>query len=163
MNMNVAIRKSKQQQQGVALVVALIFLLVVTIISVTASRNSSMSLKMASNYQDQNNSLQSAEAALFGALGLSGTANDPFLGVTTWQPFAVVNPLAGINEPDSVAAMVRLEEREAGCPRPRRSGDGGDSADQFKCDYYLVISRHAVDRRAQTDAALGVVKKVLSP
>ena len=43
-------------QAGVALVVALLFLLIVTILSVTAARNSSFSLQMSSNMQDANSS-----------------------------------------------------------------------------------------------------------
>ena len=49
-------KKSKVQelsdQSGVALVIVLLFLLVVTVISVTAAMNSSLSIKMTTNLQD---------------------------------------------------------------------------------------------------------------
>ncbi len=71
--MHIAIR-----QQGVALVVALLFLLVVTIISVIAASNSAIGLKMSANMADSYASFQSAEAGILAVLSLAGTANDPF-------------------------------------------------------------------------------------
>ena len=55
-------KKSKVQelsaQSGVALVIVLLFLLVVTVISVTAAMNSSLSIKMTTNLQDAYHSFQ---------------------------------------------------------------------------------------------------------
>jgi type IV pilus assembly protein PilX len=148
-------------QRGIALVVSLLFLLVVTIISVTAARNSTLSLKMASNMQDQNNSLQSTEAGLFGALALATTADDPFVGgVTSFDPFSIVNPLTNLNEQNSVTARV-TEVYEGGCPRPR-PGRGGFNATKFACVYYRVDAEHDVTARARTKASLGVVKPVFA-
>jgi type IV pilus assembly protein PilX len=147
-------------QRGIALVVSLLFLLVVTIISVTAARNSTLSLKMASNMQDQNNSLQSTEAGLFGALALATTIDDPFVGgVTSVDPFSIVNPLTNLNELNSVTARVSLTAVDRACPRPR-AGRGGFSAGKFACDYYRVDAEHDVTARARTKASLGVVKTV---
>ena len=155
-------------QRGIALVVSLLFLLVVTIISVTAARNSTISLKMASNMQDQSNSLQSSEAGLFGTLALATTADSPFpaAAITTdsVNPFpAGVNPLNNLNEQGSVTAGVRRTAVEQECPRPR-AGRGGFSAgveSRFACDFYRIDSEHDVTRRARTKASLGVVKMVL--
>ena len=149
------------RQRGIALVVSLLFLLVVTIISVTAARNSTISLKMASNMQDQNNSLQSTEAGLFGALALASTADDPFVGTTWMDPFTIANPLTNLNEQNSVAAGVALTAVDRACPRPR-SGRGGYSVGTFVCDYYRIDSEHNVASRARTQASLGVVKTVLA-
>ena len=55
-------RHISPRQQGVALVVALLFLLVVTVISVIAASNSAIGLKMSANMQDAYSSFQSAEA-----------------------------------------------------------------------------------------------------
>ena len=80
--------KMRKPQQGVALVVALLFLLVVTIISVIAASNSSISLKMSANLADNYASFQAAEAGIISVLSLVGTANDPFDGGDTPDPFA---------------------------------------------------------------------------
>ena len=60
-------------ERGVALVVALLFLLVVTIISVVAANNSSLGLKMAANMQDSYTSFQAAEAGAVAVLALADT------------------------------------------------------------------------------------------
>ena len=52
------------RQQGVALVVALIFLAVLTILGVAIARNSSMEERMAGNTRDRDLAFQAAEAAL---------------------------------------------------------------------------------------------------
>ena len=148
----------QDSERGIALVVSLLFLLVVTIISITAARNSTLSLRMAANMQDQNNSLQSTEAGLFGALALASTADDPFVGgVTSIDPFSGVDPLTNLNEQDSVTVRISrvTEKPEQGCPR------GMDFSQNFKCVYYRVDSEHDVTARARTKASLGVVKPVL--
>lgn len=162
------------RERGIALVVSLLFLLVVTIISVTAARNSTISLKMASNLQDQNNSLQSAEAGLLGALALASfdpndptPANpDPFVlaaraAGARVDPFPTgVNTLATLNEPTAVTGAVSLVAYERACPRPP-SGSGGSSTSTVSCDYYRIDTEHSVASRARTKASLGVVKPIL--
>ncbi len=54
----------RQHQHGAALIVALIFLLVMTVIGTTAMRASTMQERMAGNIRDVNVSFQAAEAAL---------------------------------------------------------------------------------------------------
>jgi hypothetical protein len=66
--------KNPARQSGVVLVTGLLFLLVVTIIAVTAANNSTLGLKMSASMQDSYRSFQSAEAGLYAALGLAGTA-----------------------------------------------------------------------------------------
>lgn len=51
-------------QRGSALIVALIFLLLMTLLGTTAMRGSTMQERMASNYRDWSLAFQSAEAAL---------------------------------------------------------------------------------------------------
>lgn len=55
---------STGRQQGIALIVALIFLAVLTILGVTIARNSSMEERMAGNTRDRDLAFQAAEAAL---------------------------------------------------------------------------------------------------
>jgi type IV pilus assembly protein PilX len=155
------------RQRGIALVVSLLFLLVVTIISVTAARNSTISLKMASNMQDQSNSLQSTEAGLFGTLALATTDESPFPDAVTAtssvNAFSKANPLDNLNEPGSVTARISRTGLEQECPRPR-AGRGGYSAgveSPIACDFYRIDSDHDVTGRARTKASLGVVKMVL--
>lgn len=52
------------RQQGIALIVALIFLAVLTLLGMTIARNSSMEERMAGNTRDRDLAFQAAEAAL---------------------------------------------------------------------------------------------------
>ncbi len=52
------------RQHGVALVMAMVFLLILTLIGVTAMSTSSLEEKMAGNLQDKNSAFQAAESAL---------------------------------------------------------------------------------------------------
>src|SRR6266705_766926 len=52
------------RQLGVALVIALVFLLLLTILGITAMSTTSLEEKMAGNVKDRNSALQSAEIAL---------------------------------------------------------------------------------------------------
>ncbi len=53
-----------QRQQGVALVMAMVFLMILTIIGVTVMSSTSLQEKMAGNVQDKNLAFQAAESAL---------------------------------------------------------------------------------------------------
>lgn len=151
-----------QKQKGVALVVALLFLLVVTIISVVAASNSSMSLKMAANMQDSYSSFQAAEAGVVAALAQAGTSNDPFMGEDDLTPFdafiAADHPLRDVfGGEGTIDADVILTSSALACPRVASAS----SVSLFECDYYRVSSEHVVARRARTKVQLGVVKTVI--
>jgi len=156
-------------QQGVALVVSLLFLLVVTIISITAANNSSLGLKMSANMQDSYQSFQAAEAGIYAALGLAGGGSDPFTRqpVVT-QPFQGVSPhpLRNIgNDPNDPASIpvdvdVFLIAPARTCPRPPGER-GGSSVGTFDCDFYRITSEHDIAGRARTQVELGVVKTVV--
>lgn len=153
-------------QAGVALVVALLFLLVVTIVSITAATNSSLGLRMAGNLQDNYESFQAAEAGVYGALALAGTGEDPFLRIDDDAPFAGLNtetehPLRVLRDGvGSVDVRVRVVALARDCPRPPTEG-GGSSVGVFDCDYYRVASEHSVVGKARSRVELGVVKTVV--
>lgn len=154
--------KPNNRQGGVALVISLLFLLVVTIISVTAARNSSLSVKMTSNVQDLNNSRQSAEAAIYAVLGMIGTANDPLTNDDVIDPFEDFDPLDGeLNDPNTPATRVLLVRADVQCQRSG-AGVGGTSASQNQCSYYRIDATHDVPGRARTETSLGVVRTLLS-
>tara|TARA_R110002049_G_scaffold264278_1_gene440415 strand:- start:4096 stop:4626 length:531 start_codon:yes stop_codon:yes gene_type:complete len=159
-------------QAGVALVVALLFLLIVTILSVTAARNSSFSLQMSSNMQDANSSFQAAEAGAYAALALAsldpngpgGEAfnvnvnpeDDPLAGLSP-------SPLANLDDPNSVDTFITFNTC-AICPtavvtslNQQDTPDVMGQNTEFKCEYYRVDSEHSVPSRARTRVALGVV------
>lgn len=54
----------KSRQRGVALVLALVFLLLLTLLGITALNTSSLEEKMANNVKDRNLAFQAAEAAM---------------------------------------------------------------------------------------------------
>ena len=152
-------------QRGVALATALIFLVVVTIIAVTAANNSSLGLKMSANMQDSYRSFQIAEAGLYGALGLAGSANDPFRRQDDLTPFQGVSPHP-LRNIDATPANIPLDvdvfliSIARPCPRPP-SATGGSSVGVFDCDYYRINSEHDAPGRARTQVEMGVVKTVI--
>lgn len=165
-------RLKKTRQAGVALVMALLFLLIVTIIAVTAANNSALGLKMSTNMQDAYQSFQAAEAGVYGAISLAGTANEPFkrqTSVSHTELFAGLtddHPLRNLapdpNNPviENVTVTVNLEGADRACPRP--PGDnGGNSVGVFNCDYYNIRSEHDQPGRARTNVEMGVVKTVI--
>jgi type IV pilus assembly protein PilX len=160
--------RGNQQQNGVALVVSLLFLLVVTIISITAATNSSQGLKMASNMQDSYHSFQSAEAGIVAALAMVASADDPFTRQPMVDPFDGMSPsenplrLLRDDEDDPVQVETRIFLTASGRPCPRPPGErGGSSVGIFDCDYYRIESEHNAPGRARTKVELGVVKTVI--
>tara|TARA_R110001592_G_scaffold357416_1_gene660678 strand:+ start:264465 stop:264965 length:501 start_codon:yes stop_codon:yes gene_type:complete len=154
------------RQSGVALVTALLFLLVVTVIAVTAANNSALGLKMSTSMQDAYRSFQSAEAGAYAALGLAGGGQDPFR-----RQDIVTDPFQGVEDhplrnqaadPNDVPIDVDvvLIAIQRACPRPATSR-GGSSVGAFDCDYYRIKSEHDVPGRARTRVELGVVKTVI--
>ncbi|MCB1853276.1 MAG: pilus assembly PilX N-terminal domain-containing protein [Halieaceae bacterium] len=157
------------RQRGVALVTALLFLLVVTVIAVTAANNSNLGLKMSASMQDSYRSFHAAEAGVYAALGLAGGAQDPFTRTdVVAEPFQNVSthPLRNLapdpNDPGSapVDVDVFLISIQRPCPRPP-TASGGSSVGVFDCDYYRIQSEHDAPGRARTRVELGVVKTVI--
>ena len=170
--------QSPKKQQGITLVVAILFLLILTIISVFAATNSSLELKMAGNMQDSFTSFQSAEAGAKAVLGLANTPNDPFDGFTTedpvhpndtdtepgWDPFfvwaddAADHPLADVTgSPANIDVTLNLTTQGTTCPR----STDGFSADILACDHYDIGSIHDEPQKARTEVHLGAVKTVI--
>tara|TARA_R110002110_G_scaffold415765_1_gene655144 strand:- start:26070 stop:26561 length:492 start_codon:yes stop_codon:yes gene_type:complete len=155
-------RRIQQSQRGVALVVALLFLLVVTVISVIAASNSTLGLKMSSNMQDSYASFQSAEAGVMATLGLVNTIRDPFDGNDDLNPFGAFDPnshpLRSVyGGPAAMDVDVFLTNSRLTCPRSARSSSVG----LLECDYYRVASEHTVAQKARTRVQLGVVKTTI--
>ncbi|MEM1153013.1 MAG: PilX N-terminal domain-containing pilus assembly protein [Pseudomonadota bacterium] len=154
----------KHSQQGVALAVALLFLLVVTVISVIAAGNSSLGLKMSDNLADSYASFQSAEAGIIAVLSLVDTANDPFDGRDTADPFSAFDPnehpLSNLKDgPLSVDADVILAT--AGTTCPLEDASTASSVQLYDCEFYRINSEHEVPREARTQVEMGVLKKIV--
>ena len=79
----------KRQQEGMALATAMIFLIVLSIIGVTAMRNTTLEQNMSSNMQDLNHSFQLAESGIVrrsreaSLLDTTRLANNPIPAVYT--------------------------------------------------------------------------------
>lgn len=154
-------------QRGVALVVALLFLLVVTVISITAMVNSNRGLQMVGNQQDATASFQTAESGAYALMSLAGTAEDPFRreDIVDQDPFANVadeaHPLRQLpGQGSDVDVDVRLVAPARTCPRTAGES-GGNSVGVLDCDYYRVVSEHAEPGHARSRVELGVVKTVI--
>ena len=164
-------KKSKVEelsaQSGVALIIVLLFLLIVTVISVTAAMNSSLSIKMTTNLQDAYHSIQSAEAGIHAVLGLTETADDPFERIAVKDPFAAytvenhpLNKISGGKK--SVSTEIKPLSILASCPRTYAER-GGTSASMFRCDYYRIKSEHNLKGKARSRVEMGLVKTVMTP
>ena len=81
------VESSLRRERGAALVVALVFLLVMTVLGVTSMRTTTLQERMAGNLQDKNLAFQAAEAAL--------REGEEFLQQATLPPFAGANGLLG--------------------------------------------------------------------
>lgn len=149
------------RQQGMALVVSLLFLLVLTMIGVVAATNSRYALQMSLNTQDGLQSFQAAEAGVYAALATSGTATDLFMGFSTEDIFDGLsdeeNPLASLETADDVTTDVFLTASATACPRRV----DGSSVGLFDCDYYRIESEHDAPQRARTRINVGVVKTII--
>ena len=89
-------QQSRQRQRGVALIMALVFLMILTIIGVTALSTTSLQEKMAGNVQDKNTAFQAAESALREAEGVvlawTAATTPAFTGSGYYQPRAATDP-----------------------------------------------------------------------
>jgi type IV pilus assembly protein PilX len=89
--------RNRQKQQGIALVTALIFMVVLTLLSVAAMRTTGLEEKMAANALNQDLAFQSAEAAvregIFQVIGGTITTTSGFVsGCTTTAPKGLCLP-----------------------------------------------------------------------
>ncbi len=73
--------RQADRQQGIALIMALVFLMLLTIIGVTAMTTTSLQEKMAGNVQNKNSAFQAAESALRVGENL----------IDTWTPLTTPN------------------------------------------------------------------------
>ena len=152
---------ANRQQQGMALVVSLLFLLVLTMIGVVAATNSRYALQMSLNTQDGLQSFQAAEAGVYAALATSGTATDLFMGFSNADVFDGLseeeNPLGALETGADVTTNVLLTASATACPRRV----DGSSVGLFDCDYYRIESEHDAPQRARTRINVGVVKTII--
>lgn len=159
-------RRSPKYSEGVALITALLFLLVVTVLAVTAANNSSLGLKMSANMQDSYRSFQAAEAGVYAALGLVDTPQDPFDRTDrTDEPFAGItnHPLRNLAADPNDAGVdvdVVLIAIDRSCPRPP-TDRGGSSTGIFACDFYRIESEHEAVGEARTQVEMGVIKTII--
>ncbi|MEH6592790.1 MAG: PilX N-terminal domain-containing pilus assembly protein [Halioglobus sp.] len=154
--------KKPIQQRGVALVVALLFLLVVTVISIVAANNSTLGLRMSANMQDAYESFQSAEAGIIAALAMANSGADPFDGDGNLTPFSTLasgsHPLRDLpGDPNSVDVDVLLTTAGSQCPRTTP----GFSTELLACDYYAIEAEHQLEQKSRTKVELGVVKTII--
>lgn len=109
----------RNAQRGVALIVALVFLLMLTILGVTVMQTASLEGRMAGNAQETNRAFHSAESAIeqiFTDGAIFGGLIYPGSTVTTTLQYPPSNPNATVNVTATYAAkknkMPRARDRE---------------------------------------------------
>jgi type IV pilus assembly protein PilX len=145
--------KLAARQNGAALLVALSFLVVITLISVAAMRSSTTELRLASNHEASVAALEVAQSAIDAALndpdffiftGVTGTENS-----TTGGDFTI----SGVTE-FSHAAVTITEGATKNPPRGL-----GLSADKFQgTEFYMSSTYDNLDaKRGQAQVEQGIV------
>lgn len=110
---------SGRRQRGVALVIALVFLLMLTILGVTVMQTSSLEGRMAGNIQEVNRAFHAAESAIehvfadgavFADLIYPGASTEVTLNYPTTNPNTTV--VVNVKYEDKKDKMPRARDRE---------------------------------------------------
>ncbi|OYW64503.1 MAG: hypothetical protein B7Z32_07190 [Hydrogenophilales bacterium 12-64-13] len=146
--MTSAPRAFRSGQQGVTLIVALIFLAILTLLGITVARTTSLEERMAGNTRDRDIAFQAAEAALRDAAEQLETnyLDDPFDGGTAGLVDVTGAPHANSQaywsgydwEGDALESTVAIDAAVGAVPAPRyviEKRGAGDPA------YYRITVR----------------------
>jgi Tfp pilus assembly protein PilX len=154
--MNQKAAKSIQKQQGTALLVALSFLVVITLISLTSMRSSTTELRLASNNEERVAAEQVAQSGVDNVLG----DNNNFI-VTgtegTEKTFTLDKTV--IAEFDSSVMDVKVTEGQTSNP-PRNLGV---SADKFSGTQFYIEADYNNVSGGRGDALIGQGLVLLVP
>lgn len=165
----------KMKQQGAALLVALIFLIILTLLSVHAMRSSTMELRMAGNEQERRIGFDSAQSARDAVIA-SNKIPVGNIGDVTCIGFGTAPGCTGSNETNvtldtgvgvsSDNFVSATLDAIAACPRKSGNSASGDSSFNTGapggCAYFTLESRYdATDRRGgRVDTQEGYVKLI---
>jgi type IV pilus assembly protein PilX len=168
-------------QRGAALITALVFLVIITLISVTAMRSSTMELRMASNEQEHRLSVQSVQSAndlVLAANSISiSSAGDVYCFGFGYTPSCTATGTGSVQNMDvGVSAgvdednFVRVTIHETSpCPRSlsiTAVGEGSQyddgSGSQGNCAFFSLESSYdKTDKRgARTETREGYIRLV---
>jgi len=164
-------------QGGFALLIALIFLIILTLLSVTAMRSSTMELRMATNEQEQRIGFDSTQSAVDAVLTANqlivsspGDVNCFGFGAAPNCPGAINNKDLTANAGASIDNMVRTTLDTIGpCPRSISSSARGatslrttstGSGVSGNCAYFSVESTYdaTAKRGGRVETQQGYVK-----
>lgn len=142
-----------KQQQGAALLVALSFLVVITLISLSAMRSSTTELRLASNNEEQMAALQVAQAAVDSAL------SNPDNFVVTGDEGSVNTNITISGVTEFTHATMSLTEGATTLP-PRGLGV---SADKFQATMFDVDASYDNVAGGRGQAGIGQGMVLLIP
>lgn len=166
--------RNPSSQRGFALLVALMFLIIVTLLSVSAMRSSTMELRMATNEQEQRIGFDSAQSAADAAVA-SNTINVTNPGDVTCFRFGSTPTCTGATNLNETTGMgtgadnfVRAKLDVIGpCPRSISSSARGSSSlrssgsgTSGSCAYFTVESTYdaTAKRGSRVETQQGYVK-----
>lgn len=172
----------KPQQRGAALFIALVFLVILTLLSVTAMRTSTMELYMATNEQEHRIGLDSAQSASVAVIkyledtedisavapnyvtcfGFGNTPNTTITG-NNCNASRQMTAGSGLGQNNQVDLT---EINDGTCPpflatgvNANLGGSGGGTGGGSNCTYYTMNSRY--DATAQRGARAATVQGVV--
>lgn len=147
--------KSNNKQQGAALLVALAFLVVVTLISLTSMRSSTTELRLASNNEERISAEQVAQSAVDSAI--SNPTNLVVSGVEGKKITSIT--LSSSDVPEFANASIEVTEGQTANP-PRGLGV---SADKFQGTIFHVDGSYDNIDGGRGQAFIGQGVVLLSP
>ncbi|MEE8389019.1 MAG: PilX N-terminal domain-containing pilus assembly protein [Acidiferrobacterales bacterium] len=130
-------------QQGVALIMAMVILVILTMLGISAIKSSSLQLKMATGLQDATMVFQAADSGLANALGVSGGLD---LNGSTSVPYS---PKPGIN--------VSVDTEFTSYSAPPR-GSGYSAVDYQTANFEQTATATIPSSGAKTVIRQGVAK-----
>lgn len=129
----IILKNSVNKQKGAALITALVFLLILTMLALTSMNTNIMDEQMAANTQEKNRAFQTAETALAIALLNADTFN------STSDYTADVDDIGTYNA-DATYTSVFLEEKDAASVFATGAAITGASSGQKYSYFNLSIS-----------------------
>lgn len=160
-------------QKGLAMIVALLILIALTLIVLSGSRNTTMQLRMSSNFQSHVESVEHAQAGLDLAETIPAKKIPTSSNVLCTENHPGVNDCGPVDIEDTVTMPTAMNYSSGGtsslvlrrdiattsdrCPRE------GTSASTFSCAYFKAVSTFDNTGNGQGKTALvtGLIKKTL--
>ena len=156
----------RKKQQGVVLIVALVFLIALTAVAAALMQNTTSDMKMAGASEEKVVATQEAVSAIDEIIFRQvngGTGNNGFESALTRFPLTVTDSLTNMNTDNDTTAEIDIANNayklESDCPHSR----GASSAQVFTCNVLRVKINREYGRAKNNEVEVnaGIVQQLL--